>query len=185
MRIDDPGLPPLFQPATSNTDAVRGPYDWRPFLEASMHVARVFCSLTFFAAAGPLKAQAPEAERLVRDYLAAQEAVMREGAGDAELEKDTAFLADSVVYDHPRAGAHLVGKAVIADGLRAFLGTTRQAHISVLHLVAGPAVVVVEEQVSFEARDSARWTPYTRTQVSVFELARGRITHVVEFWQPH
>jgi hypothetical protein len=56
----------------------------------------------------------------------------------------------------------------------------------VLHLVASPAVVVVEEEVAFEAQDAGqRWVPSTRGQVTVFEVVNGQIGHVVDIWQPH
>jgi hypothetical protein len=124
-------------------------------------------------------------ESLVRSYLAAKETAMQERAGEAEIQKVISFLTDSVVYDHPRAGAHIVGKSSIAEGMRGFLGATRQASIVVLHLVASPAVVVVEDQVTFEAHEASRWVPTTRTQVTVFEVVNGHISHVVEMWQPH
>jgi SnoaL-like domain len=152
-----------------------------------MRFARIFWTLSLFASSGPLAAQArrTDSETLVRAFLTAQEAMMQDGAGEAQLRAVTAFLSDSVVYDHPRAGAHLLGKGIITDGFQGFLGSTRLARITVLSLVASPAVVVVEANVSFEVRDTAGWAPYARTQISVFEVARGRITHVVELWQPH
>lgn len=142
------------------------------------------CGLLLSCSSLLAQANPVDTEGLVRNYLAAQEAAMQAGAGQAEIEKVTSYLTDSVVYDHPRAAAHIVGREAIAEGMRGFLGATREAHIVVLHLVASPAVVVVEAQVSFQAQDAGRWLPRTRGQVSVFEVAQGKISHVVELWQP-
>jgi hypothetical protein len=55
------------------------------------------------------RSEAPEA--IVRRYLAAQEATMQRSSGEAELQRVASLFSDSVVYEHPRAGARVNGAA--------------------------------------------------------------------------
>jgi len=122
---------------------------------------------------------------IVDQYRRARARTMEAGATEADVTVASALLADSVLYEHPAAGARLVGRATLAEGMRAFLGSTRDAGIRVVRQITAPGVVVAEEQVSFEARRDSGWSRTTRTQVTVYEVRDGHISRMIEYWQPH
>ena len=102
---------------------------------------------------GPLisaAAQEPTADTalvaVVDQYRRARARTMQAGATDADVTAAAAVLADSVVYEHPAAGARMTGRATLAEGMRSFLGMTRGAGFRVIRQVAGPGVVVAEER---------------------------------------
>src|SRR5262245_35189764 len=81
----------------------------------------------------PATAQAPAPiTTLVDQYRQARLRTMEAGATDADITAVTAFLADSVVYEHPAAGARRVGRATLTEGMRSFLGRTRDPSIRVV-----------------------------------------------------
>jgi ketosteroid isomerase-like protein len=135
---------------------------------------------------GPATAQArAPITAVVEQYRQARARTMDAGATDADVTAATALLADSVVYEHPAAGARRVGRATLTEGMRSFLGRTRNPSIRVVRQITGRGVVVAEEQVSFEAsREDGGWERSTRTQVAVYEVRDGHITRIIEYWQP-
>ena len=109
---------------------------------------------------------------------------MQADATEASVNQVSALLSDSIVYEHPRVGARLVGRATLVAGIRGFRGKSRDARIEVLRQIAGPGVVAAEERVSFEAMDGGGWRETTRTQLSVYEITGGRISRLIEYWYP-
>ncbi|HET7240588.1 MAG TPA: hypothetical protein VFI77_05485, partial [Gemmatimonadales bacterium] len=78
----------------------------------------------------PAAAQAPAAiTAVVEQYRQARTRTMEAGATDADIAAVTALLANSVVYEHPAAGARRVGRATLTEGMRSFLGRTRNPSI--------------------------------------------------------
>jgi hypothetical protein len=130
------------------------------------------------------RAGAQESRDVAEQYRRARIHTMQAGATEASVEAAVAWLADSVVYEHPAAGVRLIGRTVVAQGIRSFLGTTRSANIEVLQELTAPGVVVAKERVSFEAKREGRWTQTSRTQVTVYEVRKGQITRLIEYWQP-
>ncbi len=133
-------------------------------------------------------AQEPTADTalvaVVDRYRRARARTMQAGATDADVTAAASVLADSVVYEHPAAGARMTGRATLAEGMRSFLGSARDASFHVIRQIAGPGVVVAEEQVSFEARRDGGWSRTTRTQLTVYEVRDRHITRMIEYWQP-
>ncbi len=122
---------------------------------------------------------------VLEQYRQARIRTMEAGATDADVTAATALLADSVVYEHPAAGARQAGRATLTEGMRSFLGRTRDPSIRVIRQITGRGVVVAEEQVSFEARrEGGGWERSTRTQVAVYKVRDGHITRMIEYWQP-
>ena len=109
---------------------------------------------------------------------------MQATAGEPQIQAMIAFLADSFVYEHPRAHATISGREAYADGLRHFLGSTQHAQIRVLRTLVNGGVVVTDQELSFEARREGAWAPDGRTQVTVFDVENGRIARILDFWQP-
>jgi ketosteroid isomerase-like protein len=122
---------------------------------------------------------------VVERYRQARTATMQAEATEANVSAVAALLADSVVYEHPRAGARLVGRAAITEGIRDFRGKTRRARVEVLHQIAGPDAVAAEERVTFETDRDGVWSEVSRTQLSVYEVRNGQISRLIEYWQPH
>ncbi len=149
---------------------------------------RMVCLLALMLAGarGPmLQAQdAASAESVVRAYRAARRATMQERGTPADVAAAVAFLSDSVVYEHAAAGARLVGREVLAEGMRGFLGRTRNARIKVRREIATPFAVAAEEEVTFEMQRDGRWERQSRRQLSVYEVRDGRITRLIEYWLP-
>jgi limonene-1,2-epoxide hydrolase len=109
---------------------------------------------------------------------------MQASAGEPQIQALLSFLADSMVYEHPRAHATISGKGAYGAGLRHFLGSTHHARIRVLRTLVNGGVVVTEQELSFEVQREGSWVPDGRTQVTVFDVENGRITHILDFWQP-
>jgi ketosteroid isomerase-like protein len=134
---------------------------------------------------GTVSAQARlTSSEVVERYRQARTATMQAAATEATVSAVAALLADSVVYEHPRAGARLVGRAAITEGIRGFLGKTRRARVEVLRQIAGSDAVAAEERVTFEADRDGVWSAESRTQLSVYEVRDGRISRLIEYWQP-
>lgn len=148
-----------------------------------MRIALTWLALAILS--GPrLLGQQSSSETVARNFIRAQEASMQGDATAASIEATTRWLTDSVVYEHPRAGARLVGRATVAHAMAGFLGATRHARIIIRRLIQGAGVIVVEEDVRFDALHDGRWGPARRIQVTVLDFQGGQISHVVDFWRP-
>lgn len=124
------------------------------------------------------------AKDLVRRFIEAQERVMQPTAGDPEIQNVLALLTDSIAYEHPRARATVIGRLAYGQGLRSFVGTTRNPRITVVRaLVSGP-IVVTEQHLTFETEENGVWRASARTQITVFDIEDDRIARIVDFWQP-
>lgn len=109
---------------------------------------------------------------------------MQAGAGEPQIQAMVTLLADSFVYEHPRARATIVGKSAYADGLRGFLGSTQRTQIRILSTLVNGGVVVTDQELTFEMQQEGAWKPDSRAQVTVFDVEHGRIVRMVDFWQP-
>ena len=156
---------------------------------ASSWQAACRCALGLSLLGPPItlaNAQEPTPATVVVDqYRRARARTMEAGATEADVTAASALLADSVLYEHPAAGARPGGRATLAQGMRDFLGRTRDASIRVVRQITAPGVVVAEEQVSFEARRDSGWSRTSRNQVTVYEVRDGHISRIIEYWQPH
>ncbi|HVL18391.1 MAG TPA: nuclear transport factor 2 family protein [Gemmatimonadales bacterium] len=156
---------------------------------ASSWQAACRCALGLSLLGPPItlaNAQEPTPATVVVDqYRRARARTMEAGATEADVTAASALLADSVLHEHPAAGARLVGRATLGEGMRDFLGSTRDASIRVVRQITAPGVVVAEEQVSFEARRDSGWSRTSRNQVTVYEVRDGHISRMIEYWQPH
>jgi limonene-1,2-epoxide hydrolase len=107
---------------------------------------------------------------------------MEERATAADVDVVLQLLADSAAYEHPQAGARVVGRAAIGAAIRAFLGATRKPRLEVLReIMAGPAVAA-EERISFETRRDGMWVAVSRTQLTVYHVEQDRIVRELQFW---
>ncbi|MGE0041260.1 MAG: hypothetical protein AB7H88_09445 [Vicinamibacterales bacterium] len=136
------------------------------------------------ACAAPARAQSPpDLATLADGYLAAERARQAEGAGVTAINAALASLADGVVYEHPRVGAHIVGKDQLRTGMVNFLGTVRRPQDDVRARVTGPGVVVLNLVQAFESRQGdGPWRPQRRTVVKVLEFDGPLIRRVIDYW---
>ena len=104
------------------------------------------------------------------------------GAAPATIDSLLALYSDSVVYEHPNAGAVVRGKAALRQGMLAYLGSTRSVVATHPEIVIGPAVAVVKTNVRMEVRDGANWTPVTRRGLRVIEFDRtGLVRRLIDY----
>jgi SnoaL-like protein len=118
----------------------------------------------------------------VSDYLEGRTAAMQADAVPANVEQAVSGLAADAVYEHPAFKAHIDGRENIRSGMLQFIGSTRNARLDVTKAINTSSVVVVEMQLSFEARKDDKWLPSSRRQVLLFELREGAIHRILEYW---
>ncbi len=156
----------------------------------TMGNSSVFLLLTCLLAAHPQAGVAPPAEgvagadisEVAMKYLAAERERQAEGATPRTVDAALAFLTDTVVYEHPRAGARITGKATLREGMLAFLGAVRNPRDEVVSKLAGPGVVVLQMRQSFQARRGKGWEAQTRTVVKVLEFDGEKIRRIIDYW---
>ena len=119
---------------------------------------------------------------LVSTYLEARAATMQETAGPADVERVLAFCTASVVYEHPRVGVTRVGVDTLRTGMLSFLGSSRNASITITASLQGRDMVAVQTDVAFEAQDGDTWAPVKRSQTWVFEFDGSKIKRIIEYW---
>jgi ketosteroid isomerase-like protein len=118
---------------------------------------------------------------IVDRFLTLDRARQAPGATAADVDRVLALLTDSVVYEHPRAGARLVGKSVLRQGMLGYLGTVRNGVDSVVQRTVAPGVVVLVTQSRGETEAKGKWTPFARRALRVFEFDEGRIRRIIEY----
>jgi hypothetical protein len=131
----------------------------------------------------PLNAQAGNAQDVVARYRSARVAAMQAGATAGTVDSAVALLADSVVYEHPQAGARITGRTDMAAGMRSFLGAMRNVKLTVTREIVLPDAVAAEEQLTFESKRDDRWQAGSRTQLMLYEVRGGRIVRLIEYWR--
>jgi len=115
------------------------------------------------------------------NYLAADRARQIEGATVKEVDAALAFLTDTAVYEHPKAGARIEGKETMRQGMLGHLGSMRNPHDEVVSSIVGPGVVVLELHQSFEFQDGNAWTSRTFDSVKALEFDGGRIRRIIDY----
>ena len=125
--------------------------------------------------------QSPNHAAIVGEFLALERARQVPGATSGDVERLLALLTDSVVYEHPRAGARLQGKDVLRRGMLGFLGTVRNASDSVVSQTTAPGVVVLVVDTRGEQFRSGQWVAFTRRSLRVFEFAGNLVQRIIEY----
>ena len=108
---------------------------------------------------------------------------MQATATASTVDSAVAFLADSVVYEHPQAGARIRGRGDMARGMQSFLGAMRNVRLSITREIVLPDAIAAEEQLSFEAQRDGRWQAGSRSQLMLYEVRDGRIIRLIEYWR--
>jgi hypothetical protein len=131
--------------------------------------------------ASPCSAQSSDASATVDRYLTLDHARQAPGATSADIERVLALMTDSVVYEHPRAGARRQGKAVMRDGMSHYLGTVRNARDSVEQRTVAPGVVVLVTRSISEMLIDNKWQTVNRRAIRVFEFDGALIRRIIEY----
>jgi hypothetical protein len=143
----------------------------------TMLVAALLCA----AIALPCSAQSSDGSIIVDRYLTLDRARQAPGATAADVDRLLALLSDSVVYEHPRAGARLQGKATLREGMLRFVGSIRRARDSIVERTSAPGVEVIVTETHAEAVRDGKWTPFSRRALRVFELEGQSIRRIIVY----
>ncbi|MEP6994590.1 MAG: nuclear transport factor 2 family protein [Acidobacteriota bacterium] len=131
----------------------------------------------------PASASPNQPERVAEQVVHARQKAMQEAATAADVDAFLSFGTENMVYEDPVVKMRIEGKNQIRQGMLAFLGVTRAARIVVTKKIARANVVVFEQNVSFEEKqDDGRWTPRTRSQVTVFEFEGSQVRRIADYW---
>jgi len=114
-------------------------------------------------------------------FIALDRARQAPGATAADVDRVLALLTDSVIYEHPRAGARLQGKSTLRQGMLGYLGSVRNGRDSVLQRTSAPGVVVVVTQTRGEIENNGKWDPFARRTLRVIEFEGDRIRRIIEY----
>ena len=103
-------------------------------------------------------------------------------ATPATVDSLLALYADSVVYEHPNAGAVLRGKALMRRNMLQFIGSVRALRIESPHVVVGHGVAIVESRARMEIEDGGRWIPVERHGLRVIEFdSAGLVRRILDY----
>lgn len=128
---------------------------------------------------------------IVDGYLHAREKTLQQGAGPADVSAATYYLAENAVYEHPRVGARIEGRAAIEAGFNAFLGGTRNGRYEIIDFFDHAGTVAIKYRRIFEAlakggtpenEGGDNWKEVQIVQLTVFEVTDGKITHIADYW---
>jgi hypothetical protein len=123
-----------------------------------------------------------EAEELVRQYVGARSQTMREPASSSDIERVLSFCDERFVYEHPSAGARIVGKEKARAGMSGYLGETKNATYTLQILASNSHVVVAQvDQLFLMKQENGIWTPGKRSNITVFEVERGKIARILDY----
>ena len=133
----------------------------------------------FLVALSPLQAQEI---RLADQYLGCLKAMWEQDASSDEVDAYGRLLGENAVYQHPRVGISIEGRATILEAMSGFLGTSRSPQLSNIEVLVGSGVTVVVFDLSMEVRSRDGWSQIDRHQLTVLEISDGKITTISDYW---
>jgi hypothetical protein len=123
-----------------------------------------------------------DAEELVRQYVGARSQTMQETASSSDIERVLWFCSERFVYEHPSAGARIVGKEKSRAGMSGYLGETKNPTYTLQILASNSHVVVAQvDQQFLMKQENGIWTPGKRSNITVFEVERGKIARILDY----
>ena len=103
-------------------------------------------------------------------------------ATSATIDSLLALYADSVVYEHPNAGAVMRGKDIMRRNMPQFMGSVRAVKSDPPRVTIGHGVAIVETRAFMEIDDRGKWVPVTRHGVRVVEFdSLGLIRRIIDY----
>jgi hypothetical protein len=132
----------------------------------------------------PIAAQGQDraAEELVRQYVRARSQTMQERASSSDIERVLSFCDERFVYEHPSAGARIEGKEKARVGMSGYLGETKDPNYMLQILASNSHVVVAQvDQRFLMKQENGSWMPGKRSNITVFEVERGKIARILDY----
>jgi hypothetical protein len=103
-------------------------------------------------------------------------------ATPATVDSLLAFYSDSIVYEHPNAGAVIRGKDVMRHNMTQYIGSVRSIRAEAPRVTIGHGVAVVETNARMEVDDHGKWVPVTRHGLRVIEFdAHGLVRRIIDY----
>lgn len=127
-------------------------------------------------------AAAAQSDCLIDDYLRALEQTQQVEATADDVDRLMNYYADEVVYEHARVGATIRGKEQLSQGMRSYLGQTRNSKITVDKVISADDVVVIEYDRSYQYLADGSWHDKVQHQLTIFQIADSQITRVQDYW---
>jgi len=103
-------------------------------------------------------------------------------ATPATIDSLLSMYTDSVVYEHPNAGAVLRGKSVMRRNMSQFIGSVRAVNAQFPRVTIGARVAIVETNATMEINDGGKWLPVTRHGIRIIEFDdRGLVRRIIDY----
>lgn len=100
----------------------------------------------------------------------------------ATVDSLLALYTDSVVYEHPNAGAIIRGKQAMRGAMTQFIGSVRNVTADTPRVTVGHGVAIVETNARMEVHDRDKWIPVTRHGLRVIEFdPRGLVRRIIDY----
>ena len=126
--------------------------------------------------------QEKSSEDLIRQYMRARSQTMQGNASSRDIERALSFCSEAFVYEHPSVGAKIEGKEKARSGMSGYLGQTKDATYTLQILASNPHVVVARVEQRFLAKqESGNWVPGKRSNITLFEIDRGKISRILDY----
>lgn len=143
---------------------------------------------TLFAAVGPPATAAstqPSDDRLRAIALRVTRLENRRqlaSATAATIDSLLALYTDSIVYEHPNAGAVIRGKAVMRRNMAQYVGSIRAVVADTPRVTVGRGVAIVESSARMEIKDRGTWVPVSRHGIRLIEFdAGGLVRRIIDY----
>ena len=103
-------------------------------------------------------------------------------ATPATVDSLLSLYTDSVVYEHPNAGAIVRGKDVMRSAMADYVGSVRNVRADPTRVTVGHGVAIVETNVRMDVKDGTKWVPVTRHGLRVIEFdTRGLVRRIIDY----
>ena len=103
-------------------------------------------------------------------------------ATPATIDSLLSLYSDSVVYEHPNAGAVIRGKDALRRGMADYIGSIRSVQADAPNVTVAQGVAVVETNQRMEILDHGKWVPVTRHGLRVIEFDRsGHVRRLIDY----
>ena len=103
-------------------------------------------------------------------------------ATPATIDSLLSLYTDSVVYEHPNAGAVIRGKALMRTGMSQYIGSIRALHSDTPKVTIGNGVAIVESTASMEVESDGKWTSVVRPGIKIIEFDHDhRVKRIIDY----
>jgi hypothetical protein len=104
-------------------------------------------------------------------------------ATSATIDSLLTLYSDSVVYEHPNAGAVVRGKETMRSAMGGYIGSIRRVrNLMPPRVTVGNHVAIVETSVQMETRDGDTWRAVTRHGIKIIELdSRYLVRRIIDY----